>query len=387
MGITSPAMTGTQQTKTEWCANRAPWNFKRSRKMSKEVATTIADEIVKLEKPFKAQNAYNLRFESECLFAKQQITKNEFTLKTATNNPASLRNAILNVAAIGISLNPATAHAYLVPRDSMICLDISYRGLVKLATDAGAIEWAKSELVYEGDEFTYNGPCTAPTHKADPFSKERTFDKIIGAYCIAKLTQGDYLIETMSKAEIDKIRATSKASNGPWKTWPEEMAKKSITKRASKSWPPSAGKDRIDHAVEILNQHEGLQEYTAPSVSDYINASVEQRKEFHERLAKDSPVNFFVWWSSMDAEMQISLYNDFQQGEKGKGKQLVKQKEDQGRGVFWDIITAISETDDEAVIQECVEGLSEAAVESVCSGLTDDKAAIVREAVAQLRAS
>ena len=108
----------------------------------------IVDELIKLEKPFDGQNNFGLVFKSECLFAKQQITKESFTLDTAVNNPASLRSAILNVAAIGISLNPSLAHAYLVPRDGAICLDISYRGLVKLATDAGAIEWAKAVLVY-----------------------------------------------------------------------------------------------------------------------------------------------------------------------------------------------------------------------------------------------
>lgn len=108
---------------------------------------SITDELVALEPHFNKQNAYALKFESECLFAKQQLLKNDYTLTAAQNNPAALRAAILNVAAIGISLNPALAHAYLVPRSpgsakdasgryvskpAQVCLDISYRGLVKL---------------------------------------------------------------------------------------------------------------------------------------------------------------------------------------------------------------------------------------------------------------
>lgn len=323
----------------------------------------ITDRLWKLEKPFKSQNAYNLKFENECLFAKQQIMKSDFALKTAENSPESLKNAVLNVAAIGISLNPATAHAYLVPRDGQICLDISYRGLVKLATDAGAIQWAKSELVYEGDEFTYNGPCTPPTHGTDPFDKEHTFENVKGAYCIAKLASGDYMIETMSRAEIDKIKNTSKANNGPWKTWPEEMAKKSVTKRASKSWPPSDGKERIDNAIDILNQHEGLEEQQPRSLSDHVEASPEQKKQFHDLLDDGNELEFYVWWSQQDAAVQISLYNDFQQGEKTKGKQLVKSLEDKGRSVFEETITYIADnSEDDTAIQESLEGWSEDAL-------------------------
>ena len=306
---------------------------------------------------FNKQNNYALKWESECLFAKQLITKNDFVMKTAANSPDSLQNAIYNVAAIGISLNPATAHAYLVPRDGGICLDISYRGLVKLATDAGAIEWAKPELVYDGDTFEYNGTCTPPTHKTDPFSTDRTWDNLKGAYLVAKLVSGDYMIEVMSKAEIEKIRSTSKAGNGPWKTWPEEMAKKSIVKRASKSWPQSNGRERLDRAIEVLNEHEGLQDDSYKSVA-YLQASPEQSKTFHELLQGDSAA-FAAWFKSLDAEIQTSLYNDFPKGEITKGKQLVSSKEKEGLATLTDCLSAIQDTDDDSAVAEVVADMTE----------------------------
>ena len=102
----------------------------------KQMAVQAIDIIKKQESKFMELDAANgslVDFAQECLFARQQLLKNEFTLKTAANNPNSLQAAVLNVAAIGISLNPASAHAYLVPRDGAICLDISYRGLSKLS--------------------------------------------------------------------------------------------------------------------------------------------------------------------------------------------------------------------------------------------------------------
>src|SRR5699024_2773328 len=151
--------------------------------------------------------------------------------------------------------NPAQQHAYLVPRDGKICLDISFRGLVYLATDSGAIKWAKAELVYENDEFEWLGPSTVPTHKADPFSEDR--GKLVGGYVIAKMPDDEVMIETMSAHENDKVRATSSAKNGPWKTWFEEMAKKTLIKRAYKPWPQTPARRRLDTAVEALHESEG----------------------------------------------------------------------------------------------------------------------------------
>ena len=89
------------------------------------------------------------------MFAFQAVTRNDQLYRTAMANPASVRNAVINVAATGLSLNPALKFAYLVPRDNEVCLDISYMGLIKIATDTGSILWAKAEIVYEKDIFTY----------------------------------------------------------------------------------------------------------------------------------------------------------------------------------------------------------------------------------------
>lgn len=325
--------------------------------MSNQVA--ILDHLTKLEPKFAKQNQFNLKFESECLFARQQLMKNDYTLQTAANNPQSLRNAILNVAAIGISLNPASAHAYLVPRDGSICLDISWKGLVKLATDSGAIEWAKAELVYNNDEFAYNGPATPPTHSTDPFDPDHTFDTIKGAYCIAKLASGDFMIETMSAAEIMKIKNTSKASNGPWQTWPEQMAKKSIVKRASKSWPQSNGRERIDQAIDILNAHEGLVETVPSSVNSYLKHSPEQAQEYHRRLEWGDPLRFFVWWNPLNDLVKTSLINSFTEA-KGKGRELTNRLDADGRVLFLDLLadlTSACESEDDVGAREVLESL------------------------------
>lgn len=247
--------------------------------MSNQVMQIIAAQ----EEQFLTLNRANnelLSYEKECTFARQQLEKNDFSMKTAGSNQKSLQAAILNVAAIGISLNPAKQHAYLVPRKGAICLDISFQGLRKIATDSGAILWAKVELVYENDTFKWTGPVGAPVHEADPFSNDR--GQLIGGYCLAKLPSGEYMTETMKVEEINKVRDTSKASkDGPWVNWYDEMAKKTILKRAFKQWPQTAsnntGRERLEAVILASHDAEGLddQSTTKPQQAERQNYSDE----------------------------------------------------------------------------------------------------------------
>jgi recombination protein RecT len=215
---------------------------------------TISDRVYSVEKDFNEVNSYKLNFVKEAQFALQLLQGNDYLQKAAQSNPIALEYAIINLASIGISLNPALKESYLVPRGGKICLDISYMGLIKLATDTGSIVWVQAEIVKKNDTFKYNGVGKAPTHEMDPFGER---GEVIGVYCVAKLSTGEFLSTIMSKAECDAIRDKSSqaAKSGPWVSFYEEMLKKSVIKRASKLWPKS---ERLDTAVQVLNEHEGI---------------------------------------------------------------------------------------------------------------------------------
>ncbi len=197
----------------------------------------------------------------ESQFAMQALQNNKYLNEAAWKNQASLKNAIINVASIGISLNPALKHAYLVPRSiekgkpASICLDISYMGLMHLAQQTGSILWGQAKIVYASDQYENTGIDSAPSHKSNPFKPNKDRGDVIGAYCTVKTSDGSYLTEEMNIDELNKIKGASKAANGPWKTWPEEMMRKSVVKRASKYWPKVA---RLNEAINEINQHEGI---------------------------------------------------------------------------------------------------------------------------------
>lgn len=197
-------------------------------------------------------------WEKESQFAIQALQGNDYLNKAAVGNPAAMQNAIINVAAVGISLNPALKHAYLVPRSPgkgkppMVFLDISYQGLLHIAMTSGSIEWGQAKIVYANDQYENSGIDKAPLHKQNTFGDKGA---IVGAYCTVKTAGGDYLTEEMDLESLQKTANTSKASNGPWKMWWSEMARKTVVKRASKYWPKA---DRVNVASNVLNEHEGL---------------------------------------------------------------------------------------------------------------------------------
>jgi recombination protein RecT len=202
----------------------------------------------------------SVSFEREAGFAMQILGGNDYLCKIALSNKASMLAAVVNIAAIGISLNPAKRQAYLVPRDGKVCLDISYMGLLDLAIQSGAIRWGQAELVYAADKFTLNGVDQPPNHERDPFAADR--GDIIGAYVVVKTEAGDYLTTAMSTAELFDIRGRSSAWQAwvekkkrcPWVTDEGEMMKKTVIKRAYKTWPKT---DRLDPAVDYLNTEAG----------------------------------------------------------------------------------------------------------------------------------
>lgn len=213
---------------------------------------TYTDAIQSAKRVFERQRISEEEFAREARFALQIVESNPALQKPAML--PSLKKCIENVALIGITLNPAMKLAYLVPRKGQVCLDISYMGLIKIATDSGSVKKVVSRVVYKGDRFeVIQGTEERLVHVPDPFASH-TDDDIMGVYCVATLADGTTMHEIMSRKEIDDIKARSKASTGPWVTDYAEMARKTVVKRASKYWPKTK---QLMQAIEAANDAEG----------------------------------------------------------------------------------------------------------------------------------
>lgn len=208
-------------------------------------------------------------FEREAMFALQIITKSDYLQKC---NIETIQSAIINVATVGLTLNPAMKLAYLVPRKGVCCLDISYIGLVKLATDTGGVLAVDAVIVRRNDTFRYRGPFEMPEHDFDPFAPESERGDLRGVYAVAMLPSRITKVTTVSAEDIQKIRAKSEAKrdDAPWSQWFDEMVKKSAIKRGSKLWPRT---ERFAAAEAILNATDGFDE---PIEGEFVREAVPQ---------------------------------------------------------------------------------------------------------------
>lgn len=195
-------------------------------------------------------------FIRECEWAMQTLRRSSFLADVARRNPISLRDAIIQSAAVGVSLNPITAHAYLVPRDGAVCLDISYRGLRDTAVAEGVIAWGRAEVVFEADTFEVQTMANGDrivTHVCDPLAADR--GAIRGGYFEWQEPNGhrDAIFEKIAElysSHRSRSESWKKSQSGIWKTDELEAIRKSLTKRAHKSWPrPLNVYSRLDAAV------------------------------------------------------------------------------------------------------------------------------------------
>ena len=259
-------------------------------------------------------------FSAEQNYAVQLLYANEWALKIACDNPVSVQNALRNASAIGISLNPANKHAYLVPRRAGkngygICLDISYMGLMHLAMSTGSIEFGQAKLVYANDNYINTGIDKPPTHEYKAFGDR---GDIVGAYCVARTSTGAYLTEEMSIQQIHDIRARSesfKKNAGPWVSDHDEMCRKTVVKRASKYWPKV---DRLNSAIEYLNTEgeEGISfnhQKQGDQKPEIIINPIDSIKASLERQGK--AMQSFLEWASKMVKREVKAIDDLSDAE------------------------------------------------------------------------
>lgn len=152
-------------------------------------------------------------------------------------DPQSLLGACMQAAQLGLEPGPLGL-AYLVPywnnktRSYDIQFQLGYRGILELARRSGQIRSIVAREVCANDTFEFEyGLDEKLVHK--PALADR--GEVVAYYGVAHLTDGGHVVHVMSRDDVDKYRARSKASkDGPWVTDYDQMARKTIIRRM---WP------------------------------------------------------------------------------------------------------------------------------------------------------
>lgn len=168
----------------------------------------------------------------------------------------SVMGAVVQCAQLG--LEPGLqGQAYLIPfkknwkekdpetgrdvwKSRMECQFIpGYKGLISLARRSGDVSSITATTVRQADKFRIVlGIDPLIEHEPNLDVADRGDIRLV--YVVAKFKDGGHHLEWMTKPEIDAIRARSKAKDsGPWVTDYEQMAKKTVIRRASNYLPMS----------------------------------------------------------------------------------------------------------------------------------------------------
>lgn len=141
----------------------------------------------------------------------------------------SFMSCLLSLAQWG--LLPDGRNAHLIPYGEECTLVLDYKGLVELAMRTGKIARIHADKVCDKDIFVVN---RGKIEKHEVNYREPR-GKAYAYYVIIEFKDGSEKAEVMTTEDVEAIRKRSRSgNNGPWKTDFDEMAKKTVFRRASK---------------------------------------------------------------------------------------------------------------------------------------------------------
>lgn len=156
--------------------------------------------------------------------------------------PDSFLGAMMTAAQLGVEPNTALGQAYIIPYRNKGVLEaqfqLGYKGLIDLAYRSGEVSIIQAHEVHENDTFEYELGME-PKLKHIPATKDR--GKVIAYYAMFRTKDGGYGFEVMSREDVEahaqKYSKSYNAYSSPWKSNFDEMAKKTVLKKALKYAP------------------------------------------------------------------------------------------------------------------------------------------------------
>ncbi len=207
----------------------------------------------------------------------------------------SFFNALKQCLGLGLEPTSSKQFGYFIPYKPEVQFKLSWMGILELARRAGVT--ARANCVYKDDKFRWvSGNEDAIEHEPNIFA-QRDESTLVGVYCVADVPNPDgskrRLVEVMSKAEVDEVRKCAAKGSTAWSGFYSEMAKKTVIRRASKSWPLA-----VDLHDAIARDAEGEFDFTKPvrihaeSPADAVAPEIREAVEADVIEPEDEGVNY-----------------------------------------------------------------------------------------------
>ena len=194
--------------------------------------------------------------------------------KLAECSQNSVLRSVMEACQYGLEPNGVTGSAYLVPYGKECQLIVGYKGLLKLAYQAG-VKSIEARDHRENDVFKMSwGTESHILHI--PADGDR--GELKGVYAVADMGSGKKF-EYLSVHQCKEImfKTASKGSSGPWKTNFESMCLKSALRKLCKTLPLDS--ERLAMAVDHKEGDEGLQYDFESKDFEYVVDESENSKE------------------------------------------------------------------------------------------------------------
>lgn len=190
----------------------------------------------------------------------------------------SFLGAMMQAAQLGLEPNTPLGEAYLIPfrnHGTLECqFQVGYKGMISLAHRSGL--YVQAHEVHENDDFEVEyGLDPKLVHK--PVFKDR--GAVVAYYGMWKDKDGNFGFEVMSREDVEAHARKYSQSYGkgfsPWKTNFDEMAKKTVIKKALKYAPLTTEFKRGVAADETIKSTISENMTDVPDETDYTDIEAE----------------------------------------------------------------------------------------------------------------
>ena len=230
--------------------------------------TTIADSILSSFNKLATQD--QLRFPQGYALGNQLKLMYLSIMQTPNISKATAQS-------IGEALSEATLQGlevdkkqcYFIVYDNKLSMFRSYYGDIAVTKRTGLVKDIRARIIYQDEPYELEtnefGEVEVKNHKAilESFDKE-----IVGAYAWADLPNGKRLYTIMTMKEVQKSWNQSKTSQSVHKVFPQEMAKRTTTRRCVKMIFNTSSTTLTDEQKSIIAS------YNRTTEEEYDNAKL-----------------------------------------------------------------------------------------------------------------
>lgn len=264
----------------------------------KTLADAVYNKAKKLEESgdlaFPQGYAAHNAMKAAWLKLQNTMYRNRPILEACTQN--SVANTLMEMLVQG--LDPTKNQCYFIPRGDQLTLEVSYFGVMAITKRVANVREINAQVIYEGDNITYDiikGRKQNLVHSQawGNINKEN----ILGAYCILEFQDGSEHVEIMTIDEIrqswskSKMNKDKNSEGGTHREYRQEMAKKTVIKRACKPYMNSSNNDDLlSHYIKQTDERAHL-----ASIQEEISTKANQVPvDFIEQVPQYEKVNRFT---------------------------------------------------------------------------------------------